>query len=120
VEIGETLEVRDEATFDAWLRANGAAAKDIWVVIYKKSTGKQAVEYGRLVEVALCHGWIDGQIKSIDAERYAQRFSPRRKRSHWTEGNKAIARRLLGEGRMTAAGRAVLSADVIAGEVTEG
>ena len=114
------LDVPDEATFDAWLRANGAGAKDIWVVIYKKATGKQAVEYGRLVEVALCHGWIDGQIKSIDPERYAQRFSPRRKRSHWTEGNKALARRLLGEGRLTAAGRAVLPADVIAGEVSEG
>ncbi|CAA9577339.1 MAG: hypothetical protein AVDCRST_MAG88-2947 [uncultured Thermomicrobiales bacterium] len=70
--------------------------------------------------MALCHGWIDGQIKSIDAERYAQRFSPRRKRSHWTEGNKALARRLLGEGRVTAAGRAVLPADVTAGEVSEG
>lgn len=120
METGEALAVADEAEFDAWLRANGAGTKDIRVVIYKRSTSKQAVEYGRLVEVALCHGWIDGQMKSLDAERYAQRFSPRRKRSHWTEGNKALARRLLGEGRVTAAWRAVLPADVLAGEVPEG
>jgi hypothetical protein len=49
----------------------------------------------------------------MDAERYAQRFSPRRKRSNWTEANKAIARRLLAEGRMTEAGRAVLPSDVV-------
>ncbi len=78
------------------------------MIIYKKASGKQTVPYEQLVEVALCYGWIDGMMKGLDAEKYAQRFSPRRKRSSWTEANRAIARRLIEEGRMTEAGLAVL------------
>ena len=82
------------------------------MLIYKKASGKQTVTYEQLVEVALCHGWIDGLRKSLDAERSAQRFSPRRKRSNWSEPNRAIARRLLAAGRMTPAGRAALPDDL--------
>ena len=60
------------------------------------------------VEEALCFGWIDGIAKRLDAERSAQRFTPRRARSHWTELNKERARRLIAAGLMTDAGRAVL------------
>ena len=109
--IGETLDARTPEDFFAWLAANGRSKKEIWVIIYKKNSGKQSVTYQQLVDVALCHGWIDGLAKSIDAERYAQRFSPRRKNSNWTETNKAIARRLIAEGRMTEAGRAALPED---------
>ena len=116
MEIGETLEVSRAEEFGAWLAANGQSAKDIWVVIYKKASGKQAVSYPELVEVALCYGWIDGLAKSMDAERWAQRFSPRRKKSHWTETNKALARRLIAEGRMTEAGFAALPEDVTGAE----
>jgi uncharacterized protein YdeI (YjbR/CyaY-like superfamily) len=112
MEIGETLDARRPEDFSAWLAANGRSKKEIWVVIYKKNSGKRTVTYEQLVEVALCHGWIDGLMKSMDAERYAQRFSPRRKNSNWTETNKAIARRLIAEGRMTEAGRAVLPEDI--------
>ncbi len=74
------------------------------------------------VEEALCFGWIDGIAKRLDEHRTAQRFTPRRTRSHWTELNKERARRLMGEGRMTDAGRAVLpdlsfSAFVIAPDI---
>ena len=62
--------------------------------------------------MALCYGWIDGLTKSVDAEKRAQRFSPRRKKSNWTEKNKAIARRMIAEGRMSEAGRAALPEDV--------
>src|SRR5690349_3149432 len=113
VPIGETLEVRSPADFAAWLAAHGTTAREIWPVLYKKATGKQTVTYAELVEVALCYGWIDGLEKSLDAERYALRFSPRRKKnSHWTETNRALARRLLAEGRMTEAGRTVLPPDL--------
>ena len=108
MEIGETLEVAQAAEFGQWLAANGQSAREIWVVIYKKASGKQTVTYPELVETALCYGWIDGLAKSMDAEKWAQRFSPRRKKSHWTETNKALARRLIAEGRMTDAGRAAL------------
>ena len=70
----------------------------------QKASGKQTVTYPQLVEVALCYGWIDVQNKTVDAERYAIRFPPRRPQSHWTETNRALAHRLLAEGRMTEAG----------------
>ena len=111
--IGETLSAVSADDFSAWLAANGQNKKEIWVIIYKKSSGKQTVTYEQLVETALCHGWIDGMMKGMDDERYAQRFSPRRKNSNWTEANKALARRLIVEGRMTAAGRAVLPNDLV-------
>lgn len=112
MEIGETLEARRPEDFAAWLAAHGEGAREIWVLIYKKATGKQTVTYHELVEVALCHGWIDGTRKSVDAEKSAQRFSPRRKKSNWTETNKGIARRLVAEGKMTAAGWAALPEDL--------
>lgn len=108
MEIGEQLAVAHPDDFSAWLTAHGAEKREIWVLIYKKASGKQTVTYEQLVEVALCHGWIDGLMKSLDAEKYAQRFTPRRKRSNWTAANRAIARRLIAENRITPAGRAAL------------
>lgn len=110
--VGELLDVSAPKEFGAWLAAHGAARREIWVVVYKKSSGKQQVTYAELVEVGLCHGWIDGTIKSLDAERYAQRFSPRRPRGNWTPGNRLLALRLLREGRMTPAGYAALPDDI--------
>jgi len=112
VHIGETLEARSPQDFAAWLDEHGRTAREIWVVIYKKASGKQTVTYPELVEVALCYGWIDGLAKGVDDEKYVQRFSPRRPKSNWTETNKAIARHLIAEGRMTDAGRAALPPDV--------
>lgn len=112
MDIGTTIDVRSAGEFADWLAAHGATDKDIWVIIYKKGSGKQVVSYEQLVETALCYGWIDGIMKGIDAEKYAQRFSPRRKRSSWTAANRAIARRLIAEGRMTDAGRTVLPDDL--------
>jgi uncharacterized protein YdeI (YjbR/CyaY-like superfamily) len=112
MEIGATLDVQTPEDFAIWLEANGQSAKQIWVLIYKKASGKQTVTYQQLVEVGLCYGWIDGVMKSVDGEKYAQRFSPRRPNSNWTPTNRAIARRLLAEDRMTVAGRAVLPRDL--------
>jgi uncharacterized protein YdeI (YjbR/CyaY-like superfamily) len=110
--IGETLDVRSPQEFATWLATDGATKREIWVVLYKKSSGKQRVTYEQLVEVGLCYGWIDGQNKGMDAERYAQRFTPRRTGSNWTETNRALAERLIDEGRMTAAGMAALPDDM--------
>ena len=111
MDIGTTLDVHSPAEFADWLAQHGTTDKDIWVIVYKKGSGKQTVSYEQLVETALCYGWIDGVMKGIDGEKYAQRFSPRRKRSNWTETNRAIAQRLIAEGRMTEAGRAALPED---------
>ena len=108
MDVTDTLEVTSAEEFRAWLQANHRTHKEIWLVIHKKSSGRPSIAYEAAVEVALCFGWIDGMLKSLDAERYAQRFTPRRPGSHWTETNLARARRLITEGRMTEAGLAVL------------
>jgi uncharacterized protein YdeI (YjbR/CyaY-like superfamily) len=98
--------------FDSWLRDRGASEREVLVAIYKKASGKQTVTYDALLETALCHGWIDNLGGRIDDERYAVRFVPRRSGSNWSANNREIARRLLREGRMTAAGKATLPSDL--------
>jgi uncharacterized protein YdeI (YjbR/CyaY-like superfamily) len=112
MEIGETLYVTDRDGFRKWLIENHQNKKEIWLVQYKKSARKPSIKYAEAVEEALCFGWIDNIEKSMDAERYALRFSPRRPKSNWTNTNKDRARKMIAEGRMTPAGRATLPADV--------
>jgi uncharacterized protein YdeI (YjbR/CyaY-like superfamily) len=112
LEIGETLYVTNREEFRKWLEAYHAVRKEIWLVQYKKSTGKPSLPYPDAVEEAICFGWIDGFEKGMDAERYATRFSPRRPKSNWTEANKERARRMIAAGRMTEAGRHKLPPDV--------
>ncbi len=106
--ITETLEVTDRSQWRQWLMDNHATAKEIWLVYYPASSGKPTISYLHAVEEALCFGWIDGIAKKFDAERTAQRFTPRRAKSNWTELNKERARRLIEAGLMTEAGRATL------------
>ena len=113
MEIGETLYVTTGDEFRKWLLKNHRTKKEIWLVQYKKATKKPSINYVDAVEEALCFGWIDGLEKSMDAERYALRFSPRRPKSNWTNTNKERARKMIAEGRMTPAGRAALPPDVI-------
>ena len=112
MEIGETLYVINRDDFRKWLLKNHQTKKEIWLVQYKKATKKPSLNYVEAVEEAICFGWIDGLEKSMDAERYALRFSPRRPQSNWTNTNKDRARKMIAEGRMTKAGRATLPLDV--------
>ena len=98
--------------FDRWLVAHAADERERIVAIYKKASGRQTVTYEELLDVALCHGWVDTQTKGIDDERYAIRFVPRRVGSNWSATNREKVRRLLAQGRMTPAGRAVLPDDL--------
>lgn len=102
-----TLYVPDRAAWRAWLAEHHADTPAIWLISYKAET-QPSVPYLAAVEEALCFGWIDGIAKRMDAERSAQRFTPRRPKSNWTELNKERARRLIAAGLMTDAGRAVL------------
>ena len=111
MDIGETFSAASPADFRRWLEANHASKKDIWLVIYKKASGKTGIRYDEAVDEALCFGWIDVIMKSIDTEKYAQRFCPRRKGGNWTEANRAKARALIAAGRMTEAGMAALPPD---------
>jgi uncharacterized protein YdeI (YjbR/CyaY-like superfamily) len=112
MEIGETLYVTHRDDFRKWLIKNHQTKKEIWLIQYKKATKKPSINYVEAVEEAICFGWIDGLEKSMDAERYALRFSPRQLKSNWTNTNKDRARKMIAEGRMTKAGRATLPLDV--------
>jgi uncharacterized protein YdeI (YjbR/CyaY-like superfamily) len=112
MEIGETIYVTNREDFRQWLEENHQSKKEIWLIQYKKATKKPSINYVEAVEEALCFGWIDNTQKSMDAERYATRFSPRRPKSNWTETNKERARRLIAKGKMTEAGRAALPCDL--------
>lgn len=90
----------------AWLAENHAAANEMWLLLYKKHTGKPGLSYDQAIEEALCFGWIDGILKRIDDEKHTIRFSPRRKNSIWSQRNKERVRRMIDEGRMTEVGLA--------------
>lgn len=98
------LSSRDE--WRAWLEKNYAREKEVWLIHYKKVTGKQTLTINDAVDEALCFGWIDGLLKRIDPEKHVVRYSPRRERSIWSQINKGRVERLVREGRMTAAGLA--------------
>ena len=113
MEIGETLLVTTRQEWREWLAQHHRARKEIWLVYYKKSSGKTGISYEESVEEALCFGWIDGVNKGINEETYAGRFTPRRPKSPWSASNRARVARLLEEGRMTEAGLAVLPPEVL-------
>lgn len=97
---------RTRTDWRAWLERNHASAKEIWLAYYKKGSGKTSVTYEEALEEALCYGWIDSTIRRLDAERYMQRYTPRKNDSVWSAANKNRVRRLIAEGRMTGAGMA--------------
>jgi uncharacterized protein YdeI (YjbR/CyaY-like superfamily) len=99
-----TFDTRED--WRAWLERRHASAKEAWVTVCKKAADGPSLRYEEAVEEALCFGWIDGRTKSVDGQRYAVRFSPRKPRSIWSESNKQRVERLIAEGRMTAAGLA--------------
>jgi uncharacterized protein YdeI (YjbR/CyaY-like superfamily) len=104
VEIGETLLVHTREAWRDWLSVHHGSKREIWLISYKKGSGKQALDYDTALDEALCFGWIDSQIKGVDAISFVTRWSPRRPRGSWTAGNRAKARMLIDSGRMTEAG----------------
>jgi uncharacterized protein YdeI (YjbR/CyaY-like superfamily) len=70
-----------------WLRKNHSAKKEIWLVYYKKHSNKIRIPYNDAVEEALCFGWIDSTVRTIDENKYAQRFSPRKAGSAYSQSN---------------------------------
>ncbi len=87
-----------------WLQANHDTHNEIWLVYYKKHTGKPTISYNDSVEEALCFGWIDGIKKRIDDEAYCHRFTPRRSNSNWSETNVKRAVLMIEKGLMTPSG----------------
>ncbi|BDU17132.1 YdeI/OmpD-associated family protein [Lysobacter auxotrophicus] len=94
---------KTEAAWETWLAAHGDQA-GVWLKIAKKDTGARSVSYSQALDVALCHGWIDGLKRSCDARYFLQRFTPRKAKSLWSKLNVARVEKLVAAGRMQAAG----------------
>lgn len=96
---------RSRQAWRKWLETNHDSRADVWLVYYKRHTGKPTVTYNDSVEEAICFGWIDGVRRSIDDERYTHRFSPRNETSRWSATNRKRAGKMIEAGLMTEAGR---------------
>jgi uncharacterized protein YdeI (YjbR/CyaY-like superfamily) len=91
-------------TWDAWLAAHHADSPGLWLKIAKKGAARRTISYSDALDVALCHGWIDGQKGRHDDEHWLQRFTPRKPGSNWSKINTERAAALIESGRMRPAG----------------
>ena len=100
MKISKTLHVTNRKAWRDWLKKNYETEREIWLVYYKKETGRPRIAYNDAVEEALCFGWIDSIVKSLDKERTVQRFSPRKPKSMYSQANKERLRRLIEQGKV--------------------
>lgn len=87
-----------------WLEENHGTAQELWVGFYKKGAAKTGITYKEALDEALCYGWIDGVRKSVDEDRYTNRFSPRKPKSNWSAVNIKRVGELKALGRMKPSG----------------
>jgi uncharacterized protein YdeI (YjbR/CyaY-like superfamily) len=104
MKLGKTLYVTDRKKWRSWLAKNNTKEKEIWLIYYRKSSGKKRIPYNDAVEEALCYGWIDSIQKGIDNEKFVQRFSPRKPNSVLSQTNKERIYKLIEKNKMTAKG----------------
>jgi len=101
----EHLQFASRMEFRNWLEDNCMSSGGVWL-LFGKAGGQKTVKAGEALEEALCFGWIDGQMQSIDEKSYIKYFSKRRKNSKWSEKNKSLVEKLEKQGKMTDYGRA--------------
>jgi uncharacterized protein YdeI (YjbR/CyaY-like superfamily) len=95
------LYVKSRDEWRKWLQKNHSKVNELWLIFYKKETGKTSLDYNDAVEDALCFGWIDSLVRNIDDEKYVRKFTPRKNNSLWSESNKKRVKKLIRDGRMT-------------------
>jgi uncharacterized protein YdeI (YjbR/CyaY-like superfamily) len=95
---------KDAASFYAWLAKHHDKADEVWLKIHKVDSGLKSITPKAAIDVVLCWGWIDGVRKGLDHRSYLQRYSPRGRKSLWSQINVDNVARLISEGRMTAHG----------------
>ncbi len=84
----ETIDLRKRAEWRKWLKKNHSTQKEIWLVFHKKHTGVECICYEQAVEEAICFGWIDSLMRRLDEDRYARKFTPRKRNSRWSSANR--------------------------------
>jgi uncharacterized protein YdeI (YjbR/CyaY-like superfamily) len=92
------------AEFRSWLEAHGETRTEVWVGLHRKASQRPTLTWELAVDEALCFGWIDGRAHRVDAERWALRYTPRRRDSNWSAKNVRRIPELIAEGRMRPAG----------------
>lgn len=106
MEIHNLMTFNDRKALRLWLEENHRSEHECWVATYRSKVPlPDALPYLDVVEESLCFGWIDSTVKKMEDGRLAQRISPRRKNSHWTERNILRCQKLESRGLMTDAGR---------------
>ncbi|MEU8004662.1 YdeI/OmpD-associated family protein [Catellatospora sp. NPDC049111] len=101
-----TLTFENADAFEQWLAAQPAGSAGVWLKLAKKASGVPSVDYAQALDVALCHGWIDGPKSGVDDVYWLQKFTPRRAHSRWSKINRDKAAALIASGRMRPAGLA--------------
>lgn len=104
MKINNTLYVTNRKDWRKWLDKNHDVEKEVWLIYCKKHTKKARIPYEDAVEEALCFGWIDSIVKRMDEDRYAQKFSPRKGRSKWSQKNIERAEKMIQEEKMSDSG----------------
>ena len=98
------IEFKTAETFETWLEKNHDKSSGLWIKIFKKNSGNKTINYAEALDIALCHGWIDGQKQAYDEQAWLQKFCPRRAKSIWSKINIGHIERLTNEGRMRTSG----------------
>ena len=104
----ERVHPESAAAWRAWLAEHHAAGEGVWLVSWKKASGREPVPMGDLIDEALCFGWIDSLVRRLDEDRAMHLFTPRKPTSRWSRVNKEKIARLEAEGRMAPPGIAVV------------
>ena len=102
---------RDE--FRNWLQKFHDKSPGIWMIYYRKHTGKESILYIEALEEALCYGWVDSIIKKTDEDKYVRKFTPRKNFTNWSDFNKNKVFELIEKGKMTPAGLEKIDATIL-------
>ncbi len=97
----EEVDFQNARRWRSWLRENHARSQGIWLVFHRKGSTGGTLTYEEAMNAALAYGWIDSQIRKLDAGRYVRKFTPRRPGSIWSKSNIQRVDRLRAQGRMT-------------------
>jgi uncharacterized protein YdeI (YjbR/CyaY-like superfamily) len=100
MEVTKTFYVTNRDDWRSWLSKHYSEESEIWLVYYRVEIGKPRIPYNEAVEEALCFGWIDSIVRNIDQERYAQRFTPRKPASKYSQTNKERLKNLINKGKV--------------------